>query len=109
MLLFRTLFHQSGSRSADGFVKSSEVVNRQLVALYLFVHISKVSTDTGIAVSDVESFKVCREWAMARDDHYFGPLPRRRSDLDFRQNVVNTSACFSIVPFCLPADGGLFL
>ncbi|GBM04656.1 hypothetical protein AVEN_75608-1 [Araneus ventricosus] len=41
---------------------------------------------------------------MDRDDHYFRPLPRRRSYLDFRQNVVNTFACFSIVPFCLPAD-----
>ncbi|GBM90941.1 hypothetical protein AVEN_5032-1 [Araneus ventricosus] len=33
LLLFMTHFHQSGSRSADGFVRRYDVVNRQLVAL----------------------------------------------------------------------------
>ncbi|GBO00306.1 hypothetical protein AVEN_162745-1, partial [Araneus ventricosus] len=62
-----------------------------------------------MTVSDFESFKVCRKWAVARDEHYSGPLPWSRSCLDFRQNVANTPACFPIVPFFLPANDGLSL
>ncbi|GBN36113.1 hypothetical protein AVEN_155854-1 [Araneus ventricosus] len=53
--------------------------------------------------------KVRRKWTVARDEHNFGPLPWSRTCLDFRQNVVNTPAYFSIAPFFLPAEDGLLL
>ncbi|GBN88282.1 hypothetical protein AVEN_257933-1 [Araneus ventricosus] len=52
---------------------------------------------------------ICRKWTVASDEDYFGPLPWSRSCLDFKQTVVNTPACFSIVPFFLPEEDGLFL